>query len=403
MRVRTGDPEMAREINRALILHLLRQHDSIPRAEIARHLKLSKVTVSTIVSGLLKNEHVVELGEGAALEKGGRRPIMLSLNIFSKYVIGVDIGTTNTVAAVGNLKGTVLKKIHVPTTRNHSVENILEQVSHLVDEIIIQSEVDKKRIIGVGLSVAGQIEKDSGLIIFSPHFNWRNVHIAKLVEDKTGFKTIADNCTRAMALGEVWYGNGKNVSNLLFINIGYGIGSALVLDGKIYNHHSEFGHTFITKKKIQCPCGKYGCIEVVASGNAIEHQANKHMDAENNEWITVKMAAERAEKGDTVAKKIFYEAGRYLGRGISILANFITPEKIIIGGGVSSVGDLLLKPILSEFNKNTMEVVKAKTQVCISSLGMEAGVYGAISMALNDMFFDYGLVNQQLLSNRLEL
>ncbi|HEB30720.1 MAG TPA: ROK family transcriptional regulator [Spirochaetes bacterium] len=403
MRVRTGDPEMAREINRALILHLLRRHDSIPRAEIARHLNLSKVTVSTIVSGLLKNGHVVELGEGAALEKGGRRPIMLSLNIFSKYVIGIDIGTTNTVAAVGNLKGTVLKKISVTTTRNHSVENILGQVSHLVDEIIIQSEVDKKRIIGVGLSVAGQIEKDSGLIIFSPHFNWRNVYIAKLVEDKTGFKTIADNCTRAMALGEVWFGNGKNVSNLLFINVGYGIGSALVLDGKIYNHHSEFGHTFITKKKIHCPCGKYGCIEVVASGNAIERQANKLMDTENNEWISVKMAAERAEKGDTVAKKIIYEAGRYLGRGISILANFITPEKIIIGGGVSSAGDLLLKPILSEFNKNTMEVVKAKTQVCISSLGMEAGVYGAIAMALNDMFFNYGLVNQQLLSNRLEL
>lgn len=401
VQVRTGDPEMAREINRALIMHLLRHHESIPRAEIARRLNLSKVTVSAIISDLLENGYVVEIGKGATIKKGGRRPIMLSLDTSNKFVIGVDLGTTNTVAAIGNLKGAILKKVRIPTARNHSIENIIGQVSRLVSEIINGSEINKSKIIGLGLSVAGQVEKESGFIIFSPHFNWRNVHIAKLVEEKTGFKTIADNCTRVMALGEMWFGEGKNILNLLFINVGYGIGSAFVIDGKIYHHHSEFGHIFITKKKIHCPCGRYGCIEVVASGSAIERQANQLIDVNDNEWITAKIVAERAKKGDPVAKKIYSEAGRYLGRGISILANSINPEKIIIGGGVSSAGDLLLKPILKEFTNNTMEVVKENTKVCISSLGMEAGVYGTIAMALNDMFFDYHLVNQQLISKKV--
>jgi predicted NBD/HSP70 family sugar kinase len=241
---------MAREINRALVLNLLRIQDTIPRAEIARRLHLSKVTVSVIINELLKHKIVVEVGEGDSVERGGRRPIMLSLNTSNHFVIGVDLGTTNTVAAIGDLKGNVLHKMRVPTSRNHSMTQIIGQITHLIDEIVDVSNIDSTKITGIGMAVAGQVEKESGLVIFSPHFNWHNVHIAKMVEDRTAYKTIADNCTRVMTTGEVWYGEGKDVSNLLFINVGHGIGSALVIDRKIYKHHSEFGHVFITKKKI---------------------------------------------------------------------------------------------------------------------------------------------------------
>ena len=120
-------------------------------------------------------------------------------------------------------------------------------------------------------------------------------------------------------------------------------------------------------------------------------------------WLSAKVVAERALKGDNVAKDIYSEAGRYLGRGISILANSLNPEKIIIGGGVSLAGDLLLDPILSEFNENTMDVVKEKTKVCRSLLGMDAAVNGAVAMALNDIIFDFELVICQLLNTRIAL
>jgi len=367
----------------------------IPRAEIARRLRLSKVTVSTIISGLIESEHVVEVGHGSSLEKGGRRPIMLSLDTSNKYVVGVDLGTTNTVAAVGNLKGELLKKIRITTSKDHSIDNISGQVSNLINETIDASGVGRDKIAGVVMAVAGQVEKEKGFIIFSPHFNWHNVRIARLVEEKTGFKTIADNCTRVMTIGEMCYGGARGFSNLIFINIGHGIGSALVIGGKLYNHHSEFGHIFITKKKIRCACGKYGCLEVVASGEAIERQANQLMGGHESKWITAKTAAERAKNGDRIARKIYSEAGRYLGRGISILANSINPEKIIIGGGVSSAGDLLLKPILKEFYANVMDVIKNRTEVSLSSSEMDAGVKGAVAMALNDYIFDYDIVSNQ--------
>lgn len=395
LKLRTGDPELAREINRALILHLLRNHDMIPRAEIARRLHLSKVTVSVIISDLIDSEHVVEVGHGSSPEKGGRRPIMLSLDTSNKYVVGVDLGTTNTVAAVGNLKGELLTKRRIQTSKNHDIENISKQVSSLIHETIEASGVGEEKITGVVMAVAGQVEKERGLVIFSPHFNWHDVPIASLVEHQTGFRTIADNCTRVMTVGELWYGRSRGVSNLLFINVGHGIGSALVIDGKLYNHHSEFGHIFVTKKKIRCACGKYGCLEVVASGEAIERRANECMDVEKSGWITARSVAERAAIGDSTAKKIFSEAGRYLGRGISILANSINPEKIIIGGGISLAGDILLKPVLKEYYSNVMDVIRTRTDVQLSSFKMDAGVMGAVAVALNDYIFDYDIVSNQ--------
>jgi len=147
MRLRAGDPEMAREINRALILHLFRNSESISRIEIARRLNISKVTVSTIINDLLVNGYVSEVGEGSTVEKGGRRPVMLSLNTLNTFVVGVDLGTTNTVAAVGNIRGDITKKIRVPTNSDHSVEKILGQVSRVINNVINQSRVDRNKIL----------------------------------------------------------------------------------------------------------------------------------------------------------------------------------------------------------------------------------------------------------------
>ncbi len=387
MRARAGDPEMAREINRALILDLLRKNDAIPRAQIARLLDLSKVTVSAVVSQLLDDGFVIEVGEGDARKQGGRKPILLSLNPSSTFVVGVDIGTTNTVVAIGNLKGEQLSKTRTSTTRNRSVENIVEQAVHVINETIAQSNIQREKILGLGLSVAGTVEKIRGTIIFSPDYNWRNVSIADIFEKKTGFSTVLDNCTRAMTRGELWYGHAQDIRNLFYINIGYGVGSAMVVDGKIYEHHSECGHVLITKKKVRCDCGKYGCLEAVASGQAIERLANELLENSHEGWITAKRLTELAEQGNMEANTIFAEAGRYLGRMTSIVANLFNPDKIILGGGVALSGHLMLDTILREFEENTMEGIKNDTKIKLSALGMDAGVLGAIALALDNFVF----------------
>jgi len=391
--IRTGDPEFARKLNRALILELIRKKDQISRADITKELKLSKVTVSSIVNELIQEKLISEIGEGVSNSRGGRKPILISLNNTHKYVIGVDIGTTNTVLAIGNLKGVLIKIKRIKTVKNRSVNNIVNQVTSHIPKIIEESKVNNDEILALGMSVAGTVIKQKGLISFSPDFNWKNVQISKIFQEIMKLSTVADNCTRVMTLGEIWFGKAKKMKNIFYVNIGYGIGSAMVINGRIYNEHSEFGHSFLTTKKILCSCGNYGCVEALTSGHAIERQANEIFKDKKKEWITAQGVAEMAQNGNEKAIKIYNEIGRYLGRAISVIASTFNPEMIIIGGGVALAGDLLLNPIKKEFNIHVIEDIKRNTKLELSALGLDAAVYGAVALALNEYVFKQEIIS----------
>ena len=385
--MRTGDPEMAREINRSLVLNYLRNTKQTHRAEIAKALHLTKVTITTIINQLIDEGLVKELGEGESQKTGGRRPHLISLNETNNFIIGVDIGKTNTVIALGDLRGKIIKLLRENTVKDPNVSNVIKNISYLLKKIIRETKIDSKKISCLGISAAGIVDSSNGIIELSPDFNWENIKLRDLLTSELGFPVIIDNCTRAMVLGERWFGTIREVKNAFFVNIGYGIGSAIVIDGKIYHNHSEFGHLHVTNKNIKCDCGKYGCLEAVASGNAIEKIANKTLNKKVKTWITAKDVADLAINGDKLANKIYSDSGKYIGRSISSVANLLNPEKIIIGGGVSLAGEILLNPIIEEFQKQTMEIIKNNTSIELSKLGMDAGVSGAIALGLKNFIF----------------
>ena len=391
MEIRTGDPELAREINEALVLNLLRSREMISRADITRALNLSKVTVSAVVSELIGEGLVKEIGEGNSLPSGGRKPRLLSLNTDQKYVIGIDVGKTSIVCAMSNLRGDLLTETRTPTARESDVENIVGQVESVVEEVTRRSGAAKDRILGIDLSVAGIVDRKTGFIRFSPDFGWQSVPIAELLSHRSGFTVEADNCTRVMALGEKWYGVARGVANVFSVNIGYGIGSAFIINGQICNSNREFGHLFITKTPVTCDCGKEGCLEAVASGHAIERTANEQK--KSADWITASMLEKMARQGDVQSLAIYESAGKYLGRAISIIANVFNPDKVILGGGVALAGDLLLGPIRQEYDSHTMEAIKSSTEIEVSALGLNAGVYGAVAVALNRFVFKPEVIN----------
>ena len=385
--IRTGNPEMAREINRSLVLNYLRNTKQTHRAEIAKALDLTKVTITTIINLLIDEGLVKELGEGESQKTGGRRPHLISLNDTNNFIIGVDIGKTNTVIALGDLRGNIIKLLRENTVKDPNVHNVIKRISYLLKKIIRETKIDSKKISCLGISAAGIVDSNNGIIKLSPDFNWKNIHLRDLLTSELRFPVIIDNCTRVMVLGERWFGNAREVKNAFFVNIGYGIGSAIVIDGKIYHNHSEFGHLHVTNKNIKCNCGKYGCLEAVASGNAIEKAANKILNKKEKTWITAKDVADLAINGDKLANKIFSDSGKYIGRSIASVANLLNPEKIIIGGGISLAGEILLGPIIEEFQKQTMEVIKNNTSIELSKLGMDAGVSGAIALGLKNLIF----------------
>ncbi|MCG8515690.1 MAG: ROK family protein [Halanaerobiales bacterium] len=356
---------------------------------------MSKTTVSRLVKELIEEKYLIEVGEGQSKKSGGRKPVLTALNNSGRYVIGVDLGVTNTIIAVANINGEILKKIRKPTIRNHNIGGVVSYISNLVEQITEQAGIEKSLIKGIGVAIGGVIERETGIVRFSSNFSWKNVYLKKLLEEKTGLYTLIDNCTRVMALGLVWHQKGISEKNFFFINAGFGIGSSLVIDGSIYDIHSEFGHIPITYENVLCQCGKKGCLEAIASGNAIERKANQLYNTKNS-WLTAKNVAERAKNNEQLAKIVYNEAGGYLGKGISIVANIFNPKKIIIGGGVSQAGDILLKPVMESFSKYTMDIIKEDIEINISPLGMDGGIYGAITMILNERIFNISIFNKDI-------
>jgi predicted NBD/HSP70 family sugar kinase len=382
-----GDPENARLINRTLILNKIRIKEQLSRADLARVLLLSKMTVSTIVTDLINEGLIIESGEGDSHSQGGRKSILLRLPNTGKHVLGVDVGNTNTVVALASINGIIRSTLRNPTRRNHTIASILEQIKEMIGEIIIKESIPLNNIIGIGVSIGGLVNKKNGIIVLSPDFNWENVRLQSLLEKELDLPVVVDNCTRVMALGENWGRDANRYKNMVYINVGYGIGSAIVMNGKIYDNNSEFGHIFITRKGVKCDCGKVGCLEALSSGHAIEKRANRKMSLSDNHWYTAEEVAGLAMEGNLEAKNVFIDAGRYLGRAIAIVANLFNPDKIIIGGGVSKAGKLLLNPIMKEYELHTMNVIIDSTQVQLSSHGMEAGIQGAIALALDQYVF----------------
>lgn len=383
-----GDPEQARRINRSLILNEVRRKDSMSRAELARALSISKMTVSTIVSDLVEQGLIVEQSsDSGASGTGGRPPVLLSLETRGKLVVGIDIGTTNTVLLLGNLRGERLKQVRVPTRRHRAAESIADQIHELLAEFLNETNTSREKVVGVGVSVAGLVDKRRGFVKFSPDFNWRDVHFRRLLEQRLRLPVVINNCTRVAALGEMWYGAARDVATFFYVNVGYGIGSAIVIDQKIYEHNSEFGHIPVTTRPVRCECGKEGCLEAVSSGHAIEREANVRQLNMTESWLSAKKLAEKAVSGDQVAHKIFDDAGKYLGRGIATVANLLSPQLVVVGGGVSLSEGLLMKPLMQEFDLHTMEAIRDLTEVVVSPLGMDAGIVGAMALALDNFVF----------------
>ena len=392
---RKGDPEQARKLNTCLILDRVRRHELISRADLSRALSISKMTASSIVSDLLERGLLAEQPAPAgASNSGGRPPVLLSLDTRKNLVVGIDVGTTSTALVLGNLKGETVGRVRVPTRRNRQVESIVDQIEELLPRLLNEADTPKERIVGIGVSVAGLVDKRAGHVKFSPDFNWRNTYFKQILEERLAVPVVINNCTRVAALGEMWYGAAKEASTFFYVNVGYGIGSAIVTNRRLYEHNSEFGHINVTNRDVKCDCGKFGCLEAVSSGHAIERDANSDvLQRAEGEWVTAKDLAEMAVAGDAGARGVFDDAGKYLGRGIATVANLLSPELVILGGGVSNAGNLLMEPLMEEFNRHTMEAIKDGIAVEVSSLGIDAGVIGAVALALDSFVFEQDTIH----------
>lgn len=308
----------------------------------------------------------------------------------TKNRIGIDVGGTNVKIALVDDKGSILYSNSVPTRAEMGYEYTVNNIKQAIRDLMSETKVTG--IEGIGFDFPGQIDYKNGIVRLAPNIpGWVNIPIAKIIEDEFKIPTRIDNDVHCAALGELNFGAGKGCENFICMTVGTGIGSGIVINGKLVrgasNAAGELGHIKLQMHEGPlCGCGDYGCLEAFASGPSIVAMAEEYIlggkstkfrELASGGEITPFIVAEAAKQGDPVARRIFARIGEYIGFGLSSVVNLLNPEKIIIGGGVADAGDILLDPIKETIKKRAMVVAGSAVEIVPAKLGNTAGVIGA--------------------------
>lgn len=309
--------------------------------------------------------------------------------------IGVDIGGTKILAGIVTDDGEVLATARRATPRNDA-NDVLDLVGEVVNELVAGS---KEPLVGVGLGVAGLVDADRSRVYFAPNLRWSQVPVRALLEASTGLPVVVENDGNVAAWGEYRFGAGRGVRDLTLVTVGTGIGGGIVINGSLFRgaHGAagEIGHINAVPDGRPCGCGRNGCLEQYASGNALVREA-RLLAAERRSEAGVLLelgdgtpegvqgvhVTEAAKAGDPVAMGAFAIAGTWLGRGLADLAAVLDPEVFVIGGGVSEAGDLLLASARQTLaDKLIGQTNRPAPMVRSAELGNSAGLVGAADLA----------------------
>lgn len=309
-----------------------------------------------------------------------------------KYRVGVDIGGTNVKIALVDDKGHLAYSNSVPTRAEMGYEYTISNIKSVIHTSFKETQVDKKSIGGIGIGGPGQIDSDKGIVRCFPNIpGWINVPLSQIMEEEFQIPTKVDNDVRVATLGEYRFGAGKGCKNLICITVGTGIGSGIIINGKLVRGASmsagELGHiTLQANGGPLCGCGDTGCLEAFASGPSIVQLAHEYImggksakfkELAANTPITPQIVYEAAQQGDPVAKRIFNIVGNWLGIALANVVNLINPEIIIIGGGVAQAGDILLEPVRETIKQRALKIAADAVRIVPAELGESAGVVGA--------------------------
>lgn len=321
------------------------------------------------------------------------------MELFMKKYIGCDLGGTNLRAAIVDVEnGSVLYQLSIPTLAREGHESVMKRMADLFLQVIQSAEMKNDEIGGIGIGMPGVLDLEKGETLFLPNLpgTWPHVPLQATIEKLTGLPTRLLNDVRSITNGEWRFGAGRGVDTVAVFAIGTGVGGGLIVNGQLHlgigGTGGELGHTTIDFNGPRCGCGNYGCLEAYASGPAIAAMGMKAVaqglttrlgklcEYDLNR-ITPKLIADAALEGDEVAKDIYESAGFALGIAAANMCVALGPRRIVISGGVSQAGDLLLEPIRRTLRERVHVMPVEQVEVVRSQLGDNAGVIGVACWA----------------------
>ncbi|HEV3470815.1 MAG TPA: ROK family transcriptional regulator [Pyrinomonadaceae bacterium] len=374
-----------RTINRQIVLNYVRERSPISRAEIAHETALQRSTISLIVEEL-KAEGLVEEIDGEST--GGRPPLLLRLRASGPVAVGVDVGTKRTVVATSDLAGRVLEQVEFETDPDaeETLERMIRHVTRLVKK-------DRETVEGVGVSLPGLVDFETGTALFIPRFKWRDWAVGRAVGEATGLPVAVDNDANAVALAELWFGRPevREVRDFIMVLVESGLGTGVVFDGQVYRGEmgaaGEFGHMTIGQgAPVACATGSRECWEAFASERAALARYRAAGDGHAPPRFGFDQLIDRALGGEEAARAALTETARYLGLGVANLIKGLSPEAVILGGRIARAWALIEEELRRAVASNSLCRGLPAPRIFVSSLGERPRLRGALSLVLAGKF-----------------
>lgn len=388
--------ELIKKINKRLLLKKIYNLSKIDRASLSRDTNLSPASVTKLVSELLNENVIKEVGE--AKSTGGRKPVLLSINENYAYVIGVKIGVGYVTADLSNLSGELIQRKTIHTDGNQPIK-ILDT---LIEEC--RKIVSTKKILGVAVAVSGVVDTNEGVVKDSFLIGWRDVEIKKYIEESLNLKCIVLNDLDSFALGQIWKGRANNFKNSVVVTLGIGIGSAFIIDGKLFTGKGgvgEIGHMTLDMKGKKCSCGSNGCFETLASFDALvkkiaEKSDNKELQRfykqlKHTELSEISFIRKAKALDKNTIEKIFKDYAYIIGIALKNIINIIAPEYIVIGGEAMEFEDYFFEEAVSIARKNAFGRLADNIVFDKDKLGEDGWVLGGIYRMIDEALFEVSL------------
>lgn len=313
--------------------------------------------------------------------------------------LGIDIGGTKTIVAVADEKGVIIAQERINTPLERGPEAVLSEIASAANLLLRRASLSTIGIKAIGVGCGGPLDRQKGVILSAPNLSgWENLPIAEYFTNTLSAPTYIDNDVNLAALGEARRGHGVGRDPMVYFNIGTGIGGGIIIDGRLYRgcgNAGEFGHQIILPDGPECLCGRRGCLEALASGTSIARRAREYLASVPGstilryagviESVSAEHVALAAQDGDPLALQIWQETGEYVGLGVANVVNILHPRLVVLGGGVVMVGAVLLEHIQRTLFERAMVELVRDIELLPSLLGDQAGIVGAIYLAMESV------------------
>ena len=310
-----------------------------------------------------------------------------------KYCFGVDIGGTTVKLGLFTTDGEIVDKWEIKTRTENQGEAVLPDIAEALKEKLEEKKIDRDEVEGIGVGVPAPVNTE-GVVQNTANLGWGYKEVKREMEELSGMRAEIGNDANVAALGEMWLGAGKGRKNIVMVTLGTGVGGGIIIDGKplvgAHGAGGEIGHLCVNYEETDhCGCGNTGCLEQYASATGITRLANIRLakdDAKSvlrEQEVSAKTVFDAVKAGDAVAKEIAEEFGKYLGHAMANLAAVADPSAIVIGGGVSKAGEVLIEYVEKNFKERAFFANK-DTEFVLATLGNDAGICGAAKLVLED-------------------